>query len=233
MALYHSPRIVTDGMVLCLDAANPKTSLGTNDRITDLSIKQFTGFGTTVTTAIDATAGAVIDHNNSTQINCTFSPNINHETWSFNIWTRSTGLTSSNYRHIITIVDTNSPHGYFYILDTRETTNSYPLGFQKDYNINSWLTYNFMSAATWAEEKWWCIGVSHNNTVFKHYLNGNLVNTQTQTRDVAGYGDLIYFRLNNGNQNTVFTGPVQFYDRVLTDEEFKENFNALRGRFGL
>jgi len=28
MSLSHSPRIVTDGLVYCLDAANPKSSMG-------------------------------------------------------------------------------------------------------------------------------------------------------------------------------------------------------------
>jgi len=28
-------------------------------------------------------------------------------------------------------------------------------------------------------------------------------------------------------------GPVYFYDRILTDDEFRQNFNALRGRFGI
>lgn len=40
MALYHSPRIVTDGLVLCLDAANPKSYPGSGDVWYDLSGNQ-------------------------------------------------------------------------------------------------------------------------------------------------------------------------------------------------
>ena len=37
MALAHSPRIVTDGLVLCLDAGNPKSYPGSGTTWTDLS----------------------------------------------------------------------------------------------------------------------------------------------------------------------------------------------------
>jgi len=37
MALAHSPRIVTDGLVLCLDAGNAKSYPGSGTTWTDLS----------------------------------------------------------------------------------------------------------------------------------------------------------------------------------------------------
>jgi hypothetical protein len=37
MSLIHSPRIVTDGLVLCLDAGNPKSYTGSGTTWTDLS----------------------------------------------------------------------------------------------------------------------------------------------------------------------------------------------------
>ena len=37
MALAHSPKIVTDGLVLCLDAGNPKSYPGSGTTWTDLS----------------------------------------------------------------------------------------------------------------------------------------------------------------------------------------------------
>jgi len=37
VALSHSPKIVTDGLVLCLDAGNPKSYPGSGTTWTDLS----------------------------------------------------------------------------------------------------------------------------------------------------------------------------------------------------
>jgi hypothetical protein len=41
MGLAHSPRIVTDGLVLCLDAANPKSYPGTGTTWFDISANNF------------------------------------------------------------------------------------------------------------------------------------------------------------------------------------------------
>jgi hypothetical protein len=43
MALQHSPRIVTDGLVLCLDAANPKSYPGSGITWGDVSGQNHTG----------------------------------------------------------------------------------------------------------------------------------------------------------------------------------------------
>jgi len=233
MALAHSPQIVTDGLVLCLDAANAKSYPGSGTTIYDLSLKKYNGTSTALSVADLTGVGKVLNFNTSSTITSTFSTPVNHESWSLIYWVRSTGLTSSNYRGVIQLIEPNASHGYFYNIDTRETTNSYILGYQKHFSINDWLTYGYMSAAQWSTQGWWCLGVSHNNKIFKHYTNGVLVNTQTQTRDVAGYGDLTSMRLNYSSGNTVYMGPVQFYEGVLTEEKFKQNFNALRGRFGI
>jgi hypothetical protein len=78
-----------------------------------------------------------------------------------------------------------------------------------------------------------CVTVS--GTTVKTYLNGSLVTTQVMNTNIksfssnafgigAGYG---YYRL-NGN-----VSAASVYNRALTDNEVRQNFNALRGRFGV
>lgn len=231
MALAHSPRIVTDGLRVAYDPSNVKSYPGSGGSLFSLNGRE-SATATTISTASDTTAGTVYDLNNSTITTATLEPNVNHEVWSLIFWIRSTGLTSSNYRNIIKLEQDGGPL-YFYNVDTRETTNSYILGYQKDYVLNSWLTTTFNTAAQWDDQTWWCFGVSHNNTVFKSYRQGSLFSTQTQTLNVTDYGDIKRLMINTNSGNTVYMGPVYFYDRILTDDEFKQNFNALRGRFGL
>ena len=219
MATNYNPRIVTDGLRVSYDAGNVKCYPGSGNTLFSLNGTE-DATTTTITTANDTNAGTVLDHNNSTSIIVNLSPNVNHEVWSLIVWVRSTGTTPSNYRNIVRLNQTGGP-GYFYIMDTRETTNSYVLGYQKDYYISDWLTYGFNDASQWDDQTWWCLGVSHNNTVFRHYVQGNFTNTQTQTRDVAGYGDINQLHINRSGSNTVYMGPVLLYDRILTDDEFK------------
>ena len=238
MATNYNPRIVTDGLVLALDAGNVKSYPGSGTTWFDLSGKEHNFTATTISTASDATAGTVYDHDNSTVASLnTITPNINHEVWSLMFWVRSTGTTPSNYRSILMLDDTSSIPVYFYNFDTRTSADSYVLGYQKHYDgtvsNNQWMTRAFMTSSEWATGDWFCIGVSHNNTAFRNYKNGQLLSTQTQTLNVTGYGDLDRIRINNNSDNTVRMGPVLLYDRILTDAEFEQNFNAHRGRFGI
>jgi len=232
MSVQAGPNLIENGLRVSYDAGNIRSYPGSGNTLFSLNGRE-SATATTISTAIDSNSGIILNHNTSTSVSITLSPVVNHEVWSIMFWIRSTGLTSSNYRNILALDDTNSAHNYFYNFDTRETTNSFILGYQKHYSINDWLVTSFNTSAQWAEQKWWCIGVSHNNTVFKNYSQGTLFSTQTQTRDVAGYGDINQLFLNRSDGNTVYMGPVYFYDRILTDDEFRQNFNALRGRFGI
>jgi hypothetical protein len=238
MGVTYNPRIVTDGLVLALDAGNTKSYPGSGTTFYDLSGKEHNFTATTISTASDATAGTVYDHDNSTAATLNITPNINHEVWSLMFWVRSTGTTPSNYRSILRLEDTSSIPVYFYNFDTRETTNCRVLGYQKHYDgtvsNNQWMTRDFNTgSAQWLTGDWFCFGVSHNNTAFRNYRNGQLFSTQTQTFDVTGYGDIDRIIININNDNTVRMGPVLLYDRILTDAEFEQNFNATRGRFGI
>ena len=42
MSLGHSPRIVTDGLVMCLDPANVRSYAGSGITVTDISLNQRT-----------------------------------------------------------------------------------------------------------------------------------------------------------------------------------------------
>jgi hypothetical protein len=231
MGIAYNPRIVTDGLRVSYDTGNVKCYPGSGNTLFSLNGTEDAST-TTIATATDATAGTILNHNSSTAITVNLSPNVNHEVWSMMLWVRSTGTTPSNYRNIVRLEQTGGP-GYFYIIDTRQTTNTYVLGVQKDYYVNSWYTYDFNNQTQWTAQGWWCIGVSHNNTVFKSYVNGDLKNTQTQTRSVVDYTNLTQIRINPSSGNTVYMGPLFFYDKILTDDEFKQNFNATRGRFGI
>lgn len=62
---------------------------------------------------------------------------------------------------------------------------------------------------------------------------GNTMFSLNDTRSVDDYTDLTQIQINHSTNNSVYMGPFYFYDRILSDLEFKQNFDALRGRFGL
>jgi hypothetical protein len=233
MSVGYNPKIVTSGLVLCLDAASRKSYPGSGNSYYNLVGTGVAATATTLSITSDGSSGNVANLNSSTSINYTFPSVVDKNSWSLIYWVKSTGLTSSDYRNVLALIEPNASHNYYYNVDTRQTINSYILGYQKDFLVNDWLTAAHMTDAEFATQKWWCLGVSHNNLVFNHYTNGILLNTQTQTRNVAGYGNLTAVSLNRSGGNTVLLGAVQVYNRTLTSNEFQQNFNALRGRVGI
>ena len=83
--------------------------------------------------------------------------------------------------------------------------------------------------------QWWCGAVTFNtSTGWVLYLNGEQVDTDTST--TAPTGDGTIFIGAHGVAANLFDGDipcVQIYNRALTASEIKQNFNALRGRFGI
>jgi hypothetical protein len=85
------------------------------------------------------------------------------------------------------------------------------------------------------ENVWVNLCVTVNGLIVNTYLNGVLVTTQTMDNNMktiatetfgvgTGYG---YFRLQGDVSN------VNVYNRALTAQEVLQNFNALRGRYGI
>lgn len=230
MALSHSPSIVTDGLVFCADVLNPRSVRGSS--LLDLTT---TGIvNGTLGTIVDSTAGNTMDLTAGTELYVDFNPTVNHESWSLMFFARSnTSPPASSYRSILELRETTYST-YFYDIDIRETTNSYVLGYQKDESISSWLSHGFgTNQALWLAGNWHCFVTTHSNKVFKTYRNGSLIQTQTQTLNVDTYGNIDRLRINVNQPIPILLGPVLFYNAVLTDEQVTQNFNALRGRFGL
>ncbi len=63
MGLFHSPKIITDGLVLALDAANPKSYPGSGTTWNDLSGNG--NHGTNANMTFETDKGGVFDFNNS------------------------------------------------------------------------------------------------------------------------------------------------------------------------
>lgn len=86
------------------------------------------------------------------------------------------------------------------------------------HQLNTW--YNFVG--------------TYDGTNIKFYRNGILTNTVAATGTVGGSG--LNMIIGSYNNNYFMNGSipiVKIYNRTLSAAEIKQNFNALRGRFGL
>jgi len=83
---------------------------------------------------------------------------------------------------------------------------------------------------------WYNVCVTRNGTTeTKMYLNGSL--DATYSGNMPSFGTTT-IRIGRWTDGTVYSnasiGPVSiYYNKVLTQSEITQNFNALRGRFGI
>jgi hypothetical protein len=127
----------------------------------------------------------------------------------------------------------------------RTTETSSPLGFSItsdgiSYEVNTsigWIAGGVQNLNC-GYNKWVYVtqttSVTNNN--FLTYVNGNLVATQSLSSSIpnGGNGLLIGRGFYGGTRN--YSGRVSFvrvYEKSLTAAEVSQNFNALRGRYGI
>jgi hypothetical protein len=86
--------------------------------------------------------------------------------------------------------------------------------------------------------QWYYFSVSIDNLDLLIYINGNLSATFIETLSIAGWnngplGWNIGRRTTGANYYGGYLSDLKFYNRILTADERKYNYNALKGRFGL
>jgi hypothetical protein len=222
MGISYNPRTITDGLVLCLDAANRKSYPGSGTTWTDLSGRGNTG---TLTNGVgysgDNLGSLSFDGVNdyiSTPITGTFSQ-ITFDFWGFfddptlNMLSRNEsafGDWTSDRVHFGTRYTGSSAGMHFNVNGIWQTTP--PTNLRYGWNHYS-LIYNT---------------VSNQKLV---YLNG-ILSSSNVTNGSMVLGD---FKLGVAtNLNAYYRGNIsnfKTYNRALTAAEIQQNFNATKSRF--
>jgi hypothetical protein len=225
MSLTHSLKIVTNGLVLCLDAGSKKSYPGTGNIWRDLSGNGNDGTLTNEPTFSDANSGAIIfDGNNDhatlgspSKLNALFGTN----TVSVDVWLRRSAningqrivFDSGSGEHIQIDIDLNQLAFLIKSSSYIRSVRSSPI------DLNVWYNY---------------VGV-YNGSTITTYLNSILSSQVSQSGNIATDSGGFFIA---SYTYSAFNFPgriasVKVYNRALTPEEIKQNFNALRGRYGI
>lgn len=225
MALAHSPRIVTDGLVLCLDAANIKSYPGSGTVWTDLSGSNTSAALNNGISFVSESSGYFSQDNIDDYIDTNYTASPNNFTVS--IWARRT--TNNNYWAVLWANEIwNNSTGYVALL---KNSNSLIFGQAG----TSPPTISITSSNIWSNYAFSLSDLGE----YKTYYNGVLVNSRLgSTSTIIPNTIKIGTRHTNNNSGLIDTGfghfsIFKFYNKVLTVEEIKQNFQALRGRFGI
>jgi len=241
MALIHGVKpIVTSGLVLCLDAGNRKSYPGSGDIWTDLSGNGNTGSINGGAGYSNLNGGSLTFDGTNDDVGITnndlykFS---NTQAFSLNLWVKCTSPGVNSGTNVV-LAFANGGRGYYFTIDINFIrTNSFFFdyydgsifrGIQGNNNsitLNSWV----MLTAT-----------SSSNSVngMKVYQNGVLTswtNRGTGTPSTINY-DTLSMKIGSRQNAEYFVGNISqasIYNRALSAAEIAQNYDALKGRYGL
>lgn len=227
MSLQHSPYIIQNGLQLYIDAGNVKSYPGSGTAWKDLSINKNNASGTA---ANISSTGA-----------------ISGASWT----TSSTSILNTDFHSIFFMLKMNSsatyPQGYSGSWDKIFSYNApgsdrspsvwrYPSERRLHWRYDPANTGADFSAdalgTQFALNTWYYVGVTKNGSTALSYVNGVNVATSTVANPkTAGSATVIINQSYTTDLNNI--NCVMIYDRVLTQTEISNNFDALRSRFAI
>ena len=235
--MFTGPKIVTDGLVLALDAASTKSYPGTGAD----------WFGLTSTNGeVNLHNGPTFEDNlyisfDGVNDSGTFATEYsftsgNGTMFSFELWFKMRTLPTAEYGangHIW-----GGENGNDLVMYLNPASNGVSRGIMvyddTRYNTSMMTTGGF-TANTWAQ--WVITGNGTDNTV-THYINGELDRGPTDILPTTQYvkpwgGTRLAYDSRWGTYSSLDLSAIRQYTRELSASEVLLNYNALKSRFGL
>ena len=218
MATLYSPKIVSDGLVLCLDAANPKSYIGSGTTWNDLSGNSNNGTLTNGPAFNSENGGSIVFDGTNDYVNLPYLLLSASQDFTINIWIKANS-------HGAGTIFCNYPAGNLQLVYGTS-------------NMGMWLnnnsTYLDSPATEFTTNPVFFTAQRIGGNETRVYLNAILKKTGASTSTI---GSVSNFRMGtNTNGSEVYNGniaQVSIYNRALSTSEVLQNFNATKARFGL
>jgi hypothetical protein len=229
MGISYNPSSVVSGLVLALDAGNTKSYPGSGTTWSDLSGRGNNGTLTNGPTYSSANGGSIVFDGIDDYISFPANSIINSNAdLTLNFWNKTSSLPNNNTS--FTLLSGFSPSGY---LQVRYATISSITSVQlvKSFVIDMGIFSGFVVSPNTS----YLITITLNKSTntWSLYVNGtyisSLISNQTFTTSAPTLGI-------NYSGIEPFPGNMysfSYYNRALSASEISQNFNALRGRYGI
>jgi len=220
----NASSIITSGLVMNLDAGNASSYPGSGTTWYDLSGSGNDGTLTLGPTYSSANGGSIVFDGVNDYVNISGSTTVSQAT--FSVWLRRDGAQSS-YAGILFSRSSSVSGLNFY-----STSNT--LGYHWNGEAGS---YNFNSGLTPPNGAWCMVALSVTSATATFYLcqsSGITTATNTLAHASTTLDALNLGQDANGSRNTKGNiAQASIYNRALSAAEVSQNYNALKGRFGL
>lgn len=229
MGLAHSPRIVTDGLMLCLDAANQKSYPGTGTAWSDLSANGNNGTLDADVSYNTANQGTMLFGSSNTTGEVTFPrANFIFGSGDFSISTWANPSAIETY-------DTLYEMGYYtdgiLFRPTGGSIEVY-MGFSLTGGGNRTYTHS-RSIGRWDHYT-----LTRQSGVVRVYIDAVQIGTDWANTASLTLASVVNCKIGSsthtgGQRWNGYISNFQIYNRAISAAEIQQNFNALRGRYGI
>jgi len=227
MAVGYNPRIVTDGLVLALDAGNTKSYPGSGTTWTDLTGGNNGTLINGPTYTSNNGGGIVFDGTNDRG---TFaSPITASSNQTYEVWTNAIASASADggFAYILhnNSVDTSTGNSYLHI--GIKPTQQYVAALNGAY-----LTMD--SGVTASNSNTVQIVLTWDGATQKMYINGDLKDSEALSTTPQNFSTTTSFGDYRASTYRMIQGDIyaiKIYNRALTSTEVTQNYNALKGRY--
>ena len=227
MALSHSPRIVTDGLVLCLDASDPQSYSGSGTAWSDRSGNGNHG---TLVNGPTFNSDGYIELDGTNDRIASGAKLSGTENGSIYLWCNPT---SSNPNAMLAYQSSGVGRIWIYVSSSGVLSLNTYFGSGKDFYLSG--------SSSSIKDKWGLITVTFDRNGYqKIYYNAEL----TASRDIStassiswnsGYLSLGGFDYNGPSWYTAQNKAAKFmaYNVEHTSAQIAQNYNATKSKFGL
>ena len=220
--LTGGPGLVTDGLVLYLDAANPYSYVSGSAVWRDLSRSQLSGSLINGPTFSTGSGGSIVFDGVNDYVATTIPTS---SAFSFCMFVNKNTAPIANESFISTLGNNN-----------RFQFNPPSSSFSWRYRAFDGSYSTFASANNYINlNTWYHITVTYNESTVNFYKNSTFTDTFTSVSLYEGFGSTIWVGGNLVN-DVYFNGTIantQIYNRALTASEVLQNYNVTKTRFGL
>ena len=235
--LSGGPNIVINGLVLYLDAANPKSYISGSTTWNDISRSGNNGTLINGPTYSSDNGGSIVfdgidDYVTNIGTTSTFSFIQNTAVFTLNLWVKPSVLGTAMY-FMGNNDGTSGSKGFFFGKLSNDR-----LWLAVTYNAASQYVINYQLNNYFTDTNWVNVTVSVNGSNAIAYKNGVQFGSPSSTIINFSTGDsqrtLAVGRINN--LSSYWNGNIataQIYNRALNASEVLQNFNATRARFGI
>lgn len=237
MAINNNPKIVTDGLIFHVDSADKNCYGGSGATVNDLTSSGLTSTFNNPSYSGSINQGSFHYDGVDGYITVPSSAITNlQNNLSFEVWFNKQGVGSvgSAFDGIFKKVGGYSGYPVYGIVASSEANpTNLVMQFSYSGNLNDGATATIKSNGITIGE-WVCCSVTvSSDNVAKGYYQGELQSTLTLDGDLKDENNTCLIGIGDGRRFNGYIPIVKIYNRELSASEVRQNFNAMKSRFGL